>query len=99
MNNILKDRFDLNEDGEASEEEILRSTELLELQLREEKAEAQKKIAWASFTFFCVYALLPLLPFIPLERINIISSMSDLVFISAASIVGFFFGATAYMSK
>ena len=72
---------------------------MLQLELQEEKAASQKKMAWVAMISMCVFALLPLLPFIPEERLNTLASLSDMLFLSQASVVGLYFGATAYMSK
>jgi hypothetical protein len=40
--------FDLNDDGVVDDQEIKRSQDMLELELREEKAEAQKRMAWVA---------------------------------------------------
>ena len=39
-------QFDLDGDGTVTDEEIKRSQDMMELELREEKSEAQKKMAW-----------------------------------------------------
>jgi len=56
-------------------------------------------MAWVSLTSMVVFALLPLLPFIPESRLSTLASLSDMLFLSQASIVGLYFGATAYMAK
>ena len=95
----LWDRFDTDGDGTITDEEISRGKEMLELELREEKSDAQRKMAWVAMVSMCVYALLPLMPFIPADRLATIASLSDMLFLSQASVIGMFFGATAYMSK
>lgn len=91
--------LDSNNDNIISKEELENGRELLELNLREKKAKAQQRMAWIAMISMLVYALLPLAPFIPIERLSTIEAISDILFISQASIVGFFFGATAYMNK
>ena len=92
-------QYDLDGDGTVSDEEVARNQELVEIELREEKADSQRRMAWVSLTSMVVFALLPLLPFIPESRLSTLASLSDMLFLSQASIVGLYFGATAYMAK
>lgn len=91
--------FDLNNDGIVTDDEIHKHQEMVELQLREEKADSQRKMAWVAMISMCVYALLPLLPFIPESRLETLASLSDMLFLSQASVIGMFFGASAYMTR
>ena len=92
-------QYDLDGDGTVSDEELARNQELVEIELREEKADSQRRMAWVSLSSMVVFALLPLLPFIPESRLSTLASLSDMLFLSQASIVGLYFGATAYMAK
>ena len=92
-------QFDLDNDGTVSDAEINRGKEMLELELREEKADAQKRMAWVAVASMVGFALLPLVPWIPESRLAFLASLSDMLFLSQASIVGFYFGAQAYMAK
>ena len=91
--------FDLDNDGTVTDEELARSQTMLELELREEKADSQRRMAWVAVISMIGYALLPLMPFVPESRLSTLASLSDMLFLSQASIVGLYFGATAYMSK
>ena len=92
-------QYDLYGAGTVSDEELARNQELVEIELREEKADSPRRMAWVSLTSMVVFALLPLLPFIPESRLSTLASLSDMLFLSQASIVGLYFGATAYMAK
>ena len=80
-----------------SDEELARAKEFTDMELREEKAEAQKKMAWVAIIAMCAYPLISLL--IPESKLRTWGSMSDMIFLSQASIVGMYFGAQAYMSR
>ena len=80
-----------------SDEELARAKEFTDMELREEKAEAQKKMAWVAIIAMCAYPLISLL--IPESKLQTWGSMSDMIFLSQASIVGMYFGAQAYMSR
>ena len=92
-------QYDLDQDGTVTDEELATNQGLMQIQLQEEKADSQRRMAWVSLSSMVVFALLPLLPFIPESRLSTLASLSDMLFLSQASIVGLYFGATAYMSK
>ncbi len=90
-------QYDADGDGVVSDEELARAKEFTDMELREEKAEAQKKMAWVAIIAMCAYPLISLL--IPESKLQTWGSMSDMIFLSQASIVGMYFGAQAYMSR
>jgi hypothetical protein len=91
--------LDMDQDGIISEQEIANSKELLEISLREEKAEAQKRLSWIAMISMLLFTIFLLLPIIPDSRVEAISDLIGLFYIAQASIIGFYFGATAYMSR
>ena len=91
--------YDVDGDGTVTDEELTKHTEMLQLELQEEKADSQRKLAWTAVISMCLFALLPIAPFVPSDRLDTLASISDMLFLSQASIVGLYFGATAYMSK
>ena len=98
-NGSAYEKYDEDGDGVVSDEEIGHAKEIMELELREDKAREQKKMAWVAMVSMVGYALLPLLPMVSEARLQTISAISDLLFLSCASIVGMYFGAQAYMSR
>jgi len=70
---------------------------MIKLENEDKKQDAQRHIAWVAISAMCVYPLLSLV--IPDSKLDTWGSMSDMIFLSQASIVGMFFGAQAYMSK
>ena len=91
--------YDADGDGVVTDEELTKHQEMLQLELQEEKADSQRRMAWVAIGSMCVFALLPTIPFIPSDRLSTLASLSDMLFLSQASIVGLYFGATAYMAK
>jgi len=91
--------YDADGDGVVTDEELTKHQEMLQLELQEEKADSQRRMAWIALGSMCVFAILPTLPFIPADRLSTLASLSDMLFLSQASIVGLYFGATAYMAK
>ena len=91
--------YDADGDGTVTDDELAKHQEMLQLELQENKAQTQRQMAWVAVISMCVFALLPLAPFVPSDRLDTLASISDMLFLSQASIVGLYFGATAYMSK
>ena len=91
--------YDADGDGTVTDEELAKHQEMLQLQLQEEKADSQRRMAWIALGSMCVFAVLPIIPFVPADRLSTLASLSDMLFLSQASIVGLYSGATAYMAK
>lgn len=91
--------YDLDSDGTVSDEELNRSTDLLELELREEKAQAQKLMSWVSLVSMLLLTIVLMTPIVSDSRVSALADLFSMFYIAMASIIGFYFGATAYMSK
>ena len=91
--------YDADGDGVVSDQEISRHQEMLQLELQEQKSASQRQMAWVAVGSMCVFAVLPLAPFVPSDRLDTLASISDMLFLSQASIVGLYFGARANMAK
>ena len=91
--------YDVDGDGTVTDDELAKHQEMLRLELQENKAQSQRQMAWVAVGSMCVFAILPLAPFVPDSRLDTLASISDMLFLSQASIVGLYFGATAYMSR
>lgn len=94
----LKD-FDFDKDGAVSEEEKDRATHLLELELREEKAEAHKRMSWVAMSSMLIVTALLFTPVVSPEKILALEELLGMFYLAQASVVGFYFGSTAWMSK
>jgi len=92
-------QYDLDGDGVVTDEEMKKSTEMLELELREEKADAQKRMSWVALGSMLVFTAILFSPIISETRVSALADLLGLFYIGQASIVGFYFGAQAYMSK
>ena len=91
--------YDLDNNGEISEEEKDRATQLLELELREEKAEAHKRMSWVALVSMLIVTALLFTPIVSPDKILALQELLGMFYLAQASIVAFYFGATAYMSK
>ena len=95
----IYDRFDLDGDGTITDEEMAKSKEILELELREEKADAQRRMSWIAITSMIVFTIILFTPIMSDKRVEALADLLGLFYIAQASIVGFYFGAQAYMSR
>lgn len=91
--------YDLNKDGDVSQDELTKSTNVLELELREEKAQTQKRISWVALLSTIIVTAVLMSPLVSDSRVDALGNLLGLFYIAQASIIGFYFGATAYMSK
>jgi len=80
-------------------EEMERATMMLELELKEEKSDAQRKMAWTSIASMMIFTIILFTPILTDSRVSALADLLGLFYIGQASIVGFYFGAQAFMSK
>jgi|TARA_R110000824_G_scaffold281_1_gene1476 hypothetical protein len=92
-------KYDLDGDGTVTDEEIQRHQDMVELELREEKADSQKQMAWVAMASMVLFSVFLMLPIMPDSRVNALSDLLGLFYIAQASVCGAYFGATAYMSR
>ena len=93
-------KYDLDGDGVVSDTELDKITKLEEMELKEEKADAQRRMAWVSIIVMILFTTIIMIPgFIPETRLKLLGDLSSLFYISMAGIVGAYMGMTAYMSK
>ena len=88
------EKFDLNNDGIISDD---RAKEMVDLELREEKSEAQKMMAWLAIIIMVVTTVVLFTPLISDSRVNALSDLLGLFYFSMCGIVGTYMGATAFM--
>jgi hypothetical protein len=91
--------YDLNKDGDVTDNELIKSDELLELELREEKAQTQKFISYIALTSIIIVTAVLMSPIVSDSRVESLGNLLSMFYLAQASIIGFYFGATAYMSK
>lgn len=93
-------KYDLDGDGVVSETDLDKITKLEEMELKEEKADAQRRMAWVSIIVMILFTTIIMIPgLIPETRLKLLGDLSSLFYISMAGIVGAYMGMTAYMSK
>lgn len=93
--------YDLDHDGTVSDEEMARAKEMLEMELREEKAEAQKRMAWFSLVGMLLYpSLIVICTMTGLDTgAALLADIASVYFVAISALVGAFFGAQAFMAR
>ena len=91
--------YDVDGDGIVSDEELAAVAKLEELEMQEEKADAQRRMAWVSLISMLVFTGFVFLPIFPDSRIQALADLFGLFYIGMAGVVGAYMGMTAYMSK
>ena len=93
------DEYDLNNDGIVSDLEIDQVREMKEAEDASRKHMAQLRLARYSLMGMGVYTILLFMPFVSDKRIELLTAVSDLLYISLCSVVCAFMGFTSYMSR
>jgi hypothetical protein len=91
--------FDVDKDGKVTPEEVERKERMLEIELREEKADAQKRMAWVAMLTMIVFSALLFSPIISDDRVSALADLLGLFYIAQTGVVAAYMGATAYMSS
>ena len=92
-------KFDVDGDGVVTDEEMEQSTAMLELELREEKSDAQRRMAWIAMASMVVFTIGLFAPIFTDSRINALADILGLFYIAQAGVVGAYMGVSAWMSK
>ncbi len=90
--------FDIDGDGSVTLEEIAMKERMLEVELREEKAESQKKMAWIAMGTMIIFTIFLFTPFMSDSRVSALADLLGLFYIAQTGIVAAYMGATAYMA-
>mgnify|MGYP003130470256 FL=1 len=91
--------IDTDQDGVIDKEDVELSKQIAELQDESRKHLAQLRLARYSMVFMAVYTLLLFAPFVSDKRIELLTAVSDLLYISLCSVICAFFGFTSYMAR
>ena len=91
--------IDADNDGRIGREDIDASDQLLELELREEKADSQRKMAWVAIISMIIFTAFLFSPMISESRVAALADLLGLFYIAQAGVVGAYMGATAWMSR
>ena len=89
----------MDRDGKLSDSDIDAASELLELELREEKANTQKRMAWGAMILMTIFTAFLFSPFVTDGRVEALADLLGLFYIAQAGIVGAYMGVTAWLSN
>ena len=98
MDNI-KAKYDRDRDGEVTEQEIERVRAMLEIELQEEKAQTQRRMAWVAMISMLIFTVTLFSPLVGDSRVEALADLLGLFFIAQAGIVGAYMGVTAWMTS
>ena len=90
---------DLDGDGVVTDDELAREQQMIEIELREEKAKAQQYMAWVAMASMLVFSTFLFLPIIPDSRVDALADLLGLFYIAQAGVVGAYMGVSAWMSR
>ena len=90
---------DYNKDGEITSEDIDIAKALREVEMKNAKMETQKRMSWFCLVMIAVVTVILFTPVISEARIDALSDILGLFYISCAGIVGAFVGVTAWINK
>jgi len=102
MNKLLEDNaahYDLDGDGKITDADIERAERIQKNEDGARKHMAQLRLARASLIGLGVYTVLLFMPFVSDSRIEQITKISDLFYISLCSVVCAYMGFSSYMSR
>ena len=91
--------MDANKDGKISKEDVETSDSMLELELREEKADSQRRMAWVAIASMIAFTTVLFSPMVTETRVSALADLLGLFYIAQAGIVGAYMGVTAWMSR
>ena len=92
--------YDLDGDGVVSDQELEMVKKIHEAENADEKADAQRRMAWISMIAMILFTVIVMIPgIIPESRLNLLCDLSALFYIGMAGVVGAYMGMTAYMSR
>ena len=93
------DQYDLDGDGVVTDEELEQAREIKETERDLRKSLAQLRMARFTLIGMGVFTAAMFTPWVSVERIQALSEISSLFYISGAGIVGAYMGTTAWRAK
>jgi len=95
----LYEEYDLDGDGVVSDVELATVKAIHEASTAEEKADAQRHMAWTALVSMLLFTVVVFMPFVPDDRVQLLGNLSSLFYVAMAGVVGAYMGMTAYMAN
>ena len=95
--NSILDGYDLDGDDTITDEELQQAKEIKETETKLRKNLAQLRMA--RYTLIGMGVFTAACFFIPIDRLEAMSDISNLFYISGAGVVGAYMGTTAWMNR
>ncbi len=93
------EKYDMDGDGIVTDEELEHAKEIRETERDLRKSLAQLRMARFTLIGMGAFTAAMFTPWISIERIEALSEISNLFYISGAGIVGAYMGTTAWMAR
>ena len=90
-------QYDIDGDGVVSDEELALAKEIRQSEHELRKLRAQRRMATATLVAMGAFTLAMF--FVDIERVEALSDISNLFYISGAGLVGAYMGVSAWMSR
>jgi hypothetical protein len=84
-------------EGDARQEDLAEKRERLEIELREEKADTQRRMAWMAMASMLVFTVVLFTQIVSDTRVTALADLFGLFYIAQASVVGAYMGFTSYL--
>lgn len=92
-------KYDVNRDGEVSDDELYDMEKIETIERDNRKQSAQRRMAWVAIWSMIVFTLVLFSPLVSDARVNALADLLGLFYIAQAGIVGAFMGVSAWMSR
>ena len=97
--NSSYDKYDIDEDGEVSDDELRDMEKIEEIERDNRKQSAQRRMAWVAIWSMIVFTIVLFSPMVSDNRVNALADLLGLFYIAQAGVVGAFMGVSAWMSR
>lgn len=97
-----KSRFeslDLDSNGTVTDDELEKADRILEMEITSEKSDSQRRMAWVCLLSVLVLTVLLVSPAVAETRVDALSDLVGLFYISMAGVIGAHMGVQAWMSR